>query len=179
MHEALRVVERIAEPLAQVRAIETAASLLAHARPEGTLQVLGAAQRMRAELGAAPWPLERARVERSLQVAQGRLGSGASTVALAAGEVLRVERAVRVALDLLDSLEASNPSSRAASEILTAREQDVAELVARGLTNRAIAQALVISEGTVRAHVEHILNKLGVRSRREVAEHLRSTDAAS
>ena len=52
---------------------------------------------------------------------------------------------------------------------LTPREREVAVLVARGLTNRQIADALVIAEGTAGVHVDHILNKLGFRSRAQVA----------
>src|SRR5688572_1014654 len=52
---------------------------------------------------------------------------------------------------------------------LTPRERDVAALVARGLTNRQIAAALVISERTAMKHVEHILDKLGFHSRVQVA----------
>jgi DNA-binding CsgD family transcriptional regulator len=52
---------------------------------------------------------------------------------------------------------------------LTAREREVAELVAAGQTNREIAEMLVISEGTAEVHVKHILNKLGFRSRAQIA----------
>ena len=52
---------------------------------------------------------------------------------------------------------------------LTAREQDVAALIARGLTNRQIGEALVITEGTVASHVVHILDKLNFSSRAQVA----------
>jgi len=45
----------------------------------------------------------------------------------------------------------------------------VAELVARGLTNRQIADRLVVTERTAAAHVEHILDKLGVASRAQIA----------
>jgi DNA-binding NarL/FixJ family response regulator len=48
---------------------------------------------------------------------------------------------------------------------LTRREQQVAELVLRGLTNRVIAEMLVISEHTVESHMTSILNRLGLRSR--------------
>jgi ATP/maltotriose-dependent transcriptional regulator MalT len=48
---------------------------------------------------------------------------------------------------------------------LTRREEEVAALVAQGLSNRQIAQALVIAEGTAGAHVDHIFTKLGLRSR--------------
>lgn len=52
---------------------------------------------------------------------------------------------------------------------LTAREREVAALVADGMTNREIAERLVISERTAEYHVEQIRNKLGVRSRAQVA----------
>ena len=52
---------------------------------------------------------------------------------------------------------------------LSRREQEVAALVAEGLTNRAIADRLFISERTVDGHLEHIREKLGVNSRAQVA----------
>ncbi|MGW4339751.1 protein kinase domain-containing protein [Rhodococcus koreensis] len=52
---------------------------------------------------------------------------------------------------------------------LTKREQQVAELIGEGLTNKAIATKLVISERTAQGHVEHILQKLGFTSRARVA----------
>jgi non-specific serine/threonine protein kinase len=62
---------------------------------------------------------------------------------------------------------------------LTARELDVARLIGESLTNRQIAQRLVISRRTVATHVEHILAKLHLRSRLEiglwVAARLRPT----
>ncbi|HLZ29446.1 MAG TPA: LuxR C-terminal-related transcriptional regulator [Chloroflexota bacterium] len=52
---------------------------------------------------------------------------------------------------------------------LTPREREIAALVAKGFTNRSIAQQLVISERTAEFHVEQIMNKLGFHSRAEVA----------
>lgn len=52
---------------------------------------------------------------------------------------------------------------------LTSRERDVADLVAKGLTNRQIASRLVISERTVESHVSSTLRKLGLGSRAEIA----------
>lgn len=52
---------------------------------------------------------------------------------------------------------------------LTLREREVAGLVAQGLTNKEIAEQLVISERTAETHVEQIRNKLGFRSRAQIA----------
>ncbi len=63
---------------------------------------------------------------------------------------------------------------------LTRREREVADLIAQGLSNKAIAENLVIARRTAEAHVEHILGKLGFSSRAQiaawVAEH-RSAEA--
>ncbi|QRP49528.1 LuxR C-terminal-related transcriptional regulator [Amycolatopsis sp. FDAARGOS 1241] len=61
------------------------------------------------------------------------------------------------------------PVTREPSEPeLTTRELEVAELVAEGLTNKEIAQRLVISRRTVESHVDHILGKLGFSSRSRI-----------
>ena len=52
---------------------------------------------------------------------------------------------------------------------LSRREREVAQLVARGLSNREIAQRLYLSERTIDNHVHHILDKLGFDSRVQVA----------
>jgi DNA-binding CsgD family transcriptional regulator len=62
-------------------------------------------------------------------------------------------------------MSARSPSS----DRLTAREREIASLIADGLSNREIAKRLVITEGTVEVHVKHILSKLGYRSRSQVA----------
>jgi len=54
-------------------------------------------------------------------------------------------------------------------EPLTPREAEVLQLLASGQTNRQIAQTLVISRGTVKVHVEHIIRKLGVSDRTQAA----------
>jgi DNA-binding NarL/FixJ family response regulator len=52
---------------------------------------------------------------------------------------------------------------------LTAQERDVAVLVARGLSNRAVADELVLGERTIESYVSSILNKLGYTSRVQIA----------
>ncbi len=61
------------------------------------------------------------------------------------------------------------PASGTTTDPLTAREREVAALVAQGLSNRAIASRLVIAERTAEGHVRSILNKLGFNSRVQVA----------
>lgn len=61
------------------------------------------------------------------------------------------------------------PLSRPRRDRLSAREREVYELLIEGRTNKEIATALFISEVTVKVHVRHILQKLGVRTRTEAA----------
>ncbi|MBI1885722.1 MAG: response regulator transcription factor [Chloroflexi bacterium] len=72
---------------------------------------------------------------------------------------------------LLDKLVELSTSGRKADDPLSAREKEVLQLVARGYTNREIAEALVISEHTARNHVTHILDKLGFSRRSEAAAY--------
>lgn len=60
-------------------------------------------------------------------------------------------------------------ASAAALARLTAREREVLDGLAEGRTNKEIAQALGITAGTVKAHVERLIGKLGVRDRTQAA----------
>jgi len=60
------------------------------------------------------------------------------------------------------------PASSSLSELLSPREREIAEEIARGLSNHDIATKLYVSVRTVDAHVRHILNKLGLNSRTQV-----------
>ncbi len=51
---------------------------------------------------------------------------------------------------------------------LTRREREVADLVSQGLTNRELAERLVIAERTAENHVQHILTKLGFTNRSQI-----------
>ena len=73
--------------------------------------------------------------------------------------------------------ELSKIATRAAGEGLTEAEQRIAALVAQGRTNKEVAAAVFVTENTVQTHVRHIFQKLGVRSRTELAAHLLSAPA--
>ena len=82
-----------------------------------------------------------------------------------AGEALLSPSVTRRVIDQM----ASRPLPRAGDDPrlaeLTAREREVLELIARGLSNREIAAELVVEETTVKTHVKRVLAKLGVRDR--------------
>lgn len=59
-------------------------------------------------------------------------------------------------------------------QLLSQREFEVLELLARGFRNRDIAEALVLSQSTVKVHIRHIMEKLGVRTRTEAVARLGS-----
>jgi DNA-binding CsgD family transcriptional regulator len=85
---------------------------------------------------------------------------------------MKMQPALERALVLKDNFEtavAQRPGRRSVSDTLTLREREIALLLADGLSNRDIAERLVISEATVDVHVRHILAKLGFRSRAQVA----------
>lgn len=62
---------------------------------------------------------------------------------------------------------------------LTRREREVANLVARGLSNRAVASELIVSERTVETHVQNVLMKLGFSSRSQIASWVVANDPPS
>lgn len=75
-------------------------------------------------------------------------------------------RAIQEAANLLRRMAASAPAGRAASlDRLTPAERRVADLVAHGLSNAAVAAELFLSEHTVASHLKHIYAKLDVPSR--------------
>jgi DNA-binding NarL/FixJ family response regulator len=109
---------------------------------------------------------------------QGALRAGAAGYLLKDAEADEVTTAIRaarrgevhldpaIAKQLTRSLVASEPRTVTA---LTDREREILVLVAQGLSNQQIADALVISERTARTHVSNILSKLGLASRTQAA----------
>jgi DNA-binding NarL/FixJ family response regulator len=93
----------------------------------------------------------------------------AARVALAAGRADEAREHARASLELFGALEMPHAAGDARLELTGERE--VLSLVARGLTNARIAEALFISEKTAGHHVSRILSKLGVRNRAEAATH--------
>jgi non-specific serine/threonine protein kinase len=81
-------------------------------------------------------------------------------------------QALEAALDEAASLGSFAPQPATPSRAgvnLTPREQEVTTLVVRGLSNRQIAEALVITEATAVRHISNILAKLGMTSRAQIA----------
>ncbi|OON40339.1 two-component system response regulator NarL [Izhakiella australiensis] len=84
----------------------------------------------------------------------------------AAGEMVLSENLVPLLAEQLRTPQV--PASLAACA-LTPREEEILRQLARGLSNKLIARELDISESTVKVHVKHLLQKLGLRSRTEAA----------
>jgi len=78
-----------------------------------------------------------------------------------------VERAGDASLARSASLPVA--AGKGGSGVLSAREKEILDLLRQGLTNAEIAQALFIGVSTVKVHVRHIFEKLGVRTRTEAA----------
>src|SRR3954454_4749229 len=107
------------------------------------------------------------------------LSREAFAAAWAEGRALTVDQAIADALAadapaadaaaVTGAAAAPRPSPGAGPGGLGPRELEVTLLIAGGHTNRQMAEALVIAEWTVDTHVRHILNKLGFRSRAQVA----------
>ncbi|MFE4756792.1 ATP-binding protein [Streptomyces mirabilis] len=93
---------------------------------------------------------------------------------LAEGGRMDHDQAISYALDGAAALRPAAPHA-AADQVLTRREREVAALVAEGLSNRQIAETLVLSPRTVDGHIERILAKLGFASRAQVAAWVASS----
>ncbi|RJQ49049.1 MAG: DNA-binding response regulator [Gammaproteobacteria bacterium] len=80
-----------------------------------------------------------------------------------------------LASPFLTAAEVREPDARpAAAYLLTRREQEIVEMLARGLRSAELARALSISVETVKVHIQHIYRKMGVKNRVEMILHLQS-----
>jgi non-specific serine/threonine protein kinase len=159
---------------------EFAALAAAEGMPTAALRLAGATAGLTQKTGILVQHSERGRYERWLAAARQALGEDVAAAAWAEGQQLLLDQAIACALAPRRPLvsaantHATSPAAQACVQ-LTPRQCEVAALIAQGRSNRQIGAALVITERTVAAHVEHILNKLGFASRTQIgiwaAEH--------
>jgi non-specific serine/threonine protein kinase len=180
---ALRATQEIGYLVGQAYALEVIAWLAADAgRCQRAAWLLGAAQKLWERTGGR---LSGSAVledyhQRSAATAVGALGSARYAELHAAGAARPLAQIAALAIagaDVLPELSVAGPADEASgwpdSEVLTVREWEIAVFVARGLSNREIAERLVISKRTVDAHVNHIFAKLGLTSRVQLTNWLR------
>ncbi|HEV2216478.1 MAG TPA: tetratricopeptide repeat protein [Candidatus Dormibacteraeota bacterium] len=167
IRDAVPLQVRLGTPAGVAGALYIAAELDAvRGRLERAMLIAGAANARYSASGSHVPSLQKASRDRWFPTAQRKLG--------AKGRVL-FEKGARFTDEQVASLVVSGEdlpelgNLRNGEEALTDRERQVAELLARGLTNRQIASRLHVSERTVDAHAEHIRGKLGVHSRAQIA----------
>lgn len=169
LEESLRLKIALDDLLGSVWCLE-ALAFVAMAQGEATraAMLLGASAKLSGDFGtqSGTFPdLENA-YDECETAARAALGDKGFEAARRQGSDLDFQEAMAFALG-----ERTKPAERVATagQVLTAREREVAELIAEGLTNKAIAARLVISQRTAQGHVENILSKLGFTSRTQVA----------
>ncbi|MGI8886230.1 MAG: response regulator [Gaiellaceae bacterium] len=108
--------------------------------------------------GASGFLLKRARPEELI----------AAVHTIAAGDSLLSPSITRRVIDRVAQQPLPELAAQAKLDELTRREREVLELIARGLSNREIAAALVVEESTIRTHSKRILMKLGLRDRVQI-----------
>ncbi len=143
---------------------------LADAALERAVQLLAAAEGLRERADLGVWPVREAMQRRLVEAVRSRLIGSTAVLAQtwAAGRALSMLEAAELALS--DSAPAAvNVAASSSAGLLTQRELEVARLIAQGKTSKEIADVLVISERTADTHAGHIRDKLGVRSRAEIA----------
>jgi DNA-binding CsgD family transcriptional regulator/tetratricopeptide (TPR) repeat protein len=173
--ENLRLSQELGNELIATESLEgLACAVGTKGEAQRAAKLFGAAQALREAVGYPQPPGERAVQEPYLLASRARLDE-AWEAAFAEGRAMDLEEDVEYALTKDDSsmLASRTPEQTSATvprlSALTRREREVAKLVARGLTNRQIAEGLVLSERTVENHVHNILKKLSLSSRSEVA----------
>jgi non-specific serine/threonine protein kinase len=116
------------------------------------------------------WPVSQREQEHTLATVRAQLSEADFNAAWEAGRRMTLDEAVALALTEPTEPPTSNlqPPTSKPHFGLTAREREVAMLLAQGLSNREIAESLVIGERTVESHVSSIFNKLSFTRRAEV-----------
>ncbi len=161
--EALELCIRFGDSLNLAECLEGIALLaLAAADGERTLRLVAAATVIRKATGAHAMPSWASQVELGTSAARAKVGQRADG-AWQQGAAMSVREAARYA-----SGSAPSPA-RVDGGPLTGREMQVAALIAEGMTNLEIAKRLRMAGRTADAHAEHIRNKLGLRSRSQIA----------
>jgi predicted ATPase/DNA-binding CsgD family transcriptional regulator len=141
---------------------------------EYAARMLGTADALREMLGYRPLADEQSDHDQCVATTRVGLGDAAFAASQTAGRTMTFEQVIADALAAWESLATkakptAKPAEGKGAGLLTPREREVAALIAQGKTNREIAIMLVITERTADTHVQHILNKLGVRSRTQIA----------
>jgi DNA-binding CsgD family transcriptional regulator len=136
--------------------------------PSRATRLLGASEALLEVVGAPRYVQAQARVlyERAVESLRSRLGKETFEAAWAAGRSMSPEEAIEYALE--ESPEEIEPQPVPPAG-LSAREVEVLELIARGMTNAQIAQELYISPRTVNAHMGSVYHKIGSSTRAEAA----------
>jgi len=138
---------------------------LSEGKPQRAIAMMAAAKAVRAPTGA-DMPREYKKVvEDNLASARAKVARNVADAAWREGSSMNIEEAVRYAT----GGRPQPPAAANGGSPLTARETEVARLIAEGLTNPEIASRLRMAERTADAHVEHIRNKLGLRARSQIA----------
>jgi predicted ATPase/DNA-binding CsgD family transcriptional regulator len=170
--QALRIAYRVDDRIGQFYLLAALAYLAAtDGRARVAAQLLGASDTIRMGAGAAVMRMLAPYVEMAEDQATKRLGPSRYQAEFEYGRRIGRDAAVRLALGEPVTVEAEHVRRDGA---LAKREDDVARLVAEGLSNKQIAARLFISERTVDSHVRSILNKLGFNSRAQIAAWMAS-----
>ena len=136
---------------------------------EHGVELLAASEVQLEALGAPLAPVDQADFERDLARGKASLSALAWATAHAHGLSLDMPSALALALAGPTELPAASGTNTARGSVLSPRETEVAALIAQGHSNREIAAGLVIAEKTAANHVEHIMAKLNLRSRAQIA----------
>ena len=166
---ALRLKREVGDQVGSALCVEALAWIAAsRQRPARAVILLGAAASAREAIPAALLPPLSAHHEAAYGTASRLLGQDAFAAGLAGGHALSPARRVAAALE--EPVTSGQGSAVQDPQIrLTAREMEVAALVAEGLSNKEIAGRIVISPRTAETHVQHIMDKLGFTARSQIA----------